>query len=193
MPVNLEGVLAALSGSRISLVVAETRVPGRPGLYAVYGPPAVWKELGLGKPPDGRPLYVGKSECSLLARDIGTHFGDGRTGQSTVRRSMAALLREHLDLHGQPRNTEKPGYFSNYGLSPGDDAKLTAWMRKHLKLAIWAPEKPLQLRPVESQIIIRWQPPLNLTDVITEWTSEIKAARKLMADEARVWRSNLQT
>jgi hypothetical protein len=64
-------------------------VPGRPGLYAIYGGATTWNELGLGEPPDGRPLYIGKAEDSLVTRDLKTHFGDGRTGQSTVRRSFA--------------------------------------------------------------------------------------------------------
>ena len=72
----------------------------------------------LNGPPDDRPLHVGKAEDSLLTREIKTHFGDGRTGSSTVRRSFAALLAHTLDLQGLPRNSAKPGYFSNYGLSP---------------------------------------------------------------------------
>jgi len=80
-------------------------VPGRPGLYAIYGDAKTWKELELGKPPDGRPLYIGKAEDSLVARDLKTHFGDGRTGQSTVRRSFAALLHDTLGLRGVPRAT----------------------------------------------------------------------------------------
>jgi hypothetical protein len=111
-------------------------VPTQPGLYAIYGD-EVWEELGLGAAPDDRPLYVGKAEDSLATRDIKTHFGDGRTGQSTVRRSFAALLAQRLDLHGTPRNPDKPAHFSNYGLSPSDDRKLTDWMKEHLRLAVW--------------------------------------------------------
>jgi GIY-YIG catalytic domain len=74
----------------------EGLVPDRPGLYAIHGDGNTWTGLGLGKPPDDRPLYVGKAEDSLVARDVKTHFGDGRTGQSTVRRSFAALLHDEL-------------------------------------------------------------------------------------------------
>jgi hypothetical protein len=82
-------------------------------------------------------LYVGKAEDSLASRDLKTHFGDGRTGQSTVRRSFAALLHDTLGLPGFPRNIDTPAYFSNYGLSASDDATLTTWMREHLRLAVW--------------------------------------------------------
>ena len=81
-------------------------------------PPRSGTQLGLGTPPDSRPLYVGKAEDSLVARDLRQHFTDGRTGSSTLRRSIAALLHDSMGLRGIPRNPQKPGYFSNYGLSP---------------------------------------------------------------------------
>ncbi|MGH9199061.1 MAG: GIY-YIG nuclease family protein, partial [Acidimicrobiia bacterium] len=158
----------ALADSRARLAGAETKVPRKPGLYAISGDPGVWKELGLGDPPDERPLYVGKAEESLLSRDIGTHFGNGRTGSSTVRRSFAALLRTSLGLQAQPRNPAKPGYFANYGLSPEHDTKLTRWMRDSLQLGFWAPAQPLLLRTVEVEVIRHLEPPLNLTDVVTK-------------------------
>jgi len=118
-----------------SLTAAHSAVPAQPGLYAIYGEAVTWDMLGLGEPPDGRPLYIGKAEESLVTRDLKTHFGDGRTGQSTVRRSFAALLHDTLGLRGMPRNPARPGYFSNYGLSAAHDAALTRWMREHLHLA----------------------------------------------------------
>jgi hypothetical protein len=184
---DLSAAIAALSDPKLTFARAETAAPRRPGLYAVHASGATWERLGLGTPKDDRPLYVGKSESSLLTRDINTHFGDGSTGQSTVRRSFAALLREPLSLSGIPRNPAKPGYFANYGLSPDDDAKLTAWMRKHLSLGLWAPGRAVVLRRIEVEVIAHWAPPLNLTDVVTEWTPMLKAARKLMADDARRW------
>jgi hypothetical protein len=50
------------------LACAEDRVPGRPGLYAIYGDATTWEELGLGQPSDDRALYVGKAEDSLASR-----------------------------------------------------------------------------------------------------------------------------
>jgi GIY-YIG catalytic domain len=139
-------VARASLGHPAPLAGAEARVPGRPGLYAIYGDTKTWQELGLGEPPDGRPLYIGKAEDSLVARDLKTHFGDGRTGQSTLRRSFAALLHDTLNLRGIPRNTAKPGYFSNYGLSAAHDAALTRWMRERLQLAAQAHRERLRPR-----------------------------------------------
>jgi hypothetical protein len=96
-----------------SIAQAEAHVPPRPGLYAIHGSAETWVELGLGEPPDDRALYVGKAEDSLITRDIKAHFGDGRTGQSTLRRSLSALLHAPLGLRGMPRNPDKPGHYSN--------------------------------------------------------------------------------
>lgn len=37
-------------------------------------------------------LYVGKAERRLRGRDLWTLFNTGRTGRSTLRRTLAALL-----------------------------------------------------------------------------------------------------
>jgi len=116
---------------------------GSPGLYAVYAAAATWRELGLGKPPDERPLYMGKAESTLASRDLQGHFGmrargvQSPTGSSTLRRSLAALLASDRGYHGMPRNPAKPGHFSNYGLSAEHDDDLSAWMRRRLRLALW--------------------------------------------------------
>jgi hypothetical protein len=171
------------------LTAAESAVPARPGLYAIYADVATWNELGLGEPPDGRPLYIGKAEDSLVTRDLKTHFGDGRTGQSTVRRSFAALLHDTLGLCGVPRNQARPDYFSNYGLAGAHDAALTRWMRDHLQLAIWPKptDSGFTLGQVERALLIKLLPPLNLQGVVTPWTAQVKAARAVMAEEARAW------
>src|SRR5205807_1716913 len=123
----------------------------------------------------------------LVSRDLDTHFGNGRTGSSTVRRSFAALLREPLALEGRPRNPDKPERPANYGLSPEHDEKLTGWMREHLALAVWP--KPddceIALGAIENSLLQQLRPPLNLRDVVTPWTAQVKVARKNMADQAR--------
>jgi hypothetical protein len=108
-PAVVNAARAALTSPRHSPAEAAPHVAAVPGLYAIYGGQDIWLQLGLGDPPDDRPLYVGKAEESLVSRDLKTHFGSGRTGSSTVRRSFAALLRGTLDLcvataqSGQPR------------------------------------------------------------------------------------------
>lgn len=164
-------------------------VPSLPGLYAVHGDASVWRELGLGDPPDDRPLYIGKAEDSLLVRDVKTHFGDGRTGSSTLRRSFAALLHDSLGLRGMPRNPNNPERPANYGLSPEHDATLTRWMRERLALATWPrpADCRVPLAALERVLIDEVQPPLNLAGSATGWGARIKAARAAMAAEARAW------
>jgi len=179
--------LVVLSGTRHTLAEAAAHVPSVAGLYAIYGDATVWAEVGLGAPPDERPLYVGKAEASLVSRDLDTHFGSGRTGSSTVRRSFAALLCDSLDLHAQPRNPAKPERPANYGLADDGDRRLSDWMRHHLTLAVWAKREGVRLLNVERAVLECWKPPLNLKDVLTPWTGQVSAARMVMADQARAW------
>ncbi|MBY9074229.1 hypothetical protein K1X13_05275 [Nocardioides sp. WL0053] len=72
-------------------------------LYAFYGDDHAWSELELSPAFDGQPLYVGEAERSLNGRDVGTHNAAGKTGSSTVRRSLAALLVNELALVAVPR------------------------------------------------------------------------------------------
>ncbi len=170
-----------------SLAIDEVDAPNAAGLYAVHGSSAAWAALGLGPPPDARPLYVGKAEDSLAARDVRTHFETGKTGSSTLRRSLAALLADQLDLVAMPRNPARPGYFSNYGLEPEGDARLTVWMRAHLTLAVWPAPAGTLLAMVEGAAITKLSPPLNLAGVMTPWSSTVSAARARMAAAARQW------
>jgi hypothetical protein len=190
-----------------ALVVTQARpverrmesAPARPGLYAGHALAEVWLELGLGAPPDARPLYVGKSESSLGGRDVGTHFGftsnargTSVTGGSTLRRSLAALLHDSRRFRGVPRNRANPSHFANYGLTPDQDAALSTWMRERLLLACWAKpiDCPEPLSVIE-RVVSRLLPPLNLASVVTPWKPRVDAARCVMAAEARAWSAQL--
>jgi len=179
---------AALSGPKYKLPDAPDHVPDGAGLYAIYGGPEAWVQLGLGQAPASTALYVGKAEESLVTQDLRTHFLGGRTGQSTVRRSFAALLRDHLSLRGIPRNQTKPERLADFALSEEHDALLTDWMTTHLEIAVW-PKSPdcTALGDVEVAVLKRWSPPLNLRDTRSTWGAKVSAALKLMASDARAW------
>lgn len=185
---TIEDAILALNGARWPIIEAEDHVPGVPGLYAVYGDSTAWADLALADDgPIAGLLYAGKAEDSFVARDLRTHFASGRTGQSTVRRSFAALLRESLDLHGVPRNTEKPGHFANFGLSPDGDERLTRWMWGRLSLAVWPTTGAAPLLDLESAVVRRLDPPLNIEHLPRSSRRHLSAARRAMADEARLW------
>ena len=169
-------------------MAARSHVPTGPGLYAIHGDARTWTELGLGQPPDDRPLYVGKAEASLIARDLNTHFGSGQTGSSTVRRSVAALLRDALALRGIPRNTKKPERPANFGLTGPHDQRLGEWMASRLSLATWSkPSGCDSLLAVERVLLARWKSPLNLRDNDSPWKADVLAARTRMTVDARRW------
>jgi hypothetical protein len=168
------------------IATADRRVEHVPGLYAVFANRGIWRELRLGRRPDGRPLYVGKAEDSLVGRDLKDHFADGRTGSSTLRRSLAALLRAELKLRAIPRNPVRPADFDRFGLSSTHDARLMGWMRTRLWIAIWVAPEGCHLKTIEYNVKFSWLPPLNL-DNGSRWQEFVKAERASMADQARRW------
>jgi GIY-YIG catalytic domain-containing protein len=185
-----ESACAALLGQRYSIDDAVSHVPDEAGLYAVYATPQAWQDLGLELDATLPAVYVGKAERSLSSRDVRTHFARGRTGSSTLRRSLAALLRDPLGLTAVPRNTARPDSSANFGLRPDGEDRLSAWMHEHLSLATWVKPEGADLDAVETGVLRAWQPPLNLSKVATP-SARLKAARRVMADEARAWRDSV--
>lgn len=182
----IAAALEALSGTRHAHSDAVQAVPKEPGLYAFYGDNRAWAELGLSPSFDGQPLYVGKAERSLNGRDVGTHFAAGKTGSSTVRRSLAALLVEELTLVAVPRNLAKPDGSANFGLDTASEARLSGWMVQRLALATWSGSGDASLDEIETAVVRRLRPPLNL-DKVGESRARLREARKRMADIARTW------
>jgi hypothetical protein len=179
--------LETLGASRHVRAEAVELVPRRPGLYAFYGDARAWADLALAPAVEDQPLYVGKAERSLNGRDVGTHFSTGRTGSSTVRRSLAALLTKELALHAVPRNLLHPDGSANFGLEPCSDARLSEWMGARLALATWVRPDGVNLDEIETAVVLRLRPPLNL-DKVGEPRERLRLARMRMADMARAWR-----
>lgn len=117
----LAQAISALRGPGVPIGKIAAEESSHPGLYAFYASASTWGELGLGAPPDDRPLYVGKAESTLASRDVEGHFGmrergmQSPTGSSTLRRSIAALMAPERGYRGTPRNPAKPGHFANFG------------------------------------------------------------------------------
>lgn len=187
-PSVLAEVIASLDQPRHTFSEAMTSVAGAPGLYAFHAEASTWRDLGLGEPPDGRPLYVGKAERSLRSRDVLTHFGTGKTGSSTVRRSLASLLCVDLELKPCPRNLATPDGSASFALEPQDDERLTTWMCERLTLAVWETEPGLSLVDVESDVIKMLAPPLNIAKARTPWRAMLQSRRAAMAAASRAWR-----
>ncbi|WP_405938270.1 hypothetical protein OG338_17795 [Streptomyces sp. NBC_00726] len=186
----MDEVVAALGaltdGPRHTAEEALTAVPGAAGLYAVYGDLPAIRDLAAGTA--GRPLYVGKAERSLAGRDVRTHFATGRTGSSTLRRTLAALLREPLGLRAVPRNVARPDGSANYSLESAGDERLTQWMHARLRLSVWTGPAGAVLDEAETAVLHALRPPLNLAKTGGRADPRVKSARAAMADEARAWR-----
>lgn len=179
--------LDSLAGPGHAYMDAVRLVPKLPGLYAFYGDDHAWSQLGLNPAYDGQPLYVGKAERSLNGRDVRTHFAAGKTGSSTVRRSLSALLVDELALAAVPRNLTKPDGSANFGLDVASEARLSGWMEERLSLATWIKPEGIVLDEVETTVVRRLAPPLNL-DKAGESRAGLRDARKRMADVARAWK-----
>jgi hypothetical protein len=178
--------LIDLDGARYIRSEATHRVPKEPGLYAFYGDERAWSDLDLAPAFDGQPLYVGKAEKSLNGRDVGTHFATGKTGSSTVRRSLAALLAAQLDLVAVPRNLAKPDGSANFSLETAGDRRLSRWMDERLALAAWVKPEDVSLDEVETAVLLRLRPPLNL-DKVGEPRERLRRARGALAAASRMW------
>jgi hypothetical protein len=142
----------------------------------MYGNAQTWRALGLGDPPDDRPLYVGKAEQSLVTRDLEQYFRNSTTGHSSPRRSFAALLATKLQLVACPRRwpNPEPNKFHCYALQPDSDERLTGWMIVHLRLAVWPCRTPLSLDKLETAVLLELKPPLNLTKVDQPWRRQVR-------------------
>ncbi|MGZ6799736.1 MAG: GIY-YIG nuclease family protein [Mycobacteriaceae bacterium] len=183
----IAAALESLAGVRHAHSDAIQLVPKEPGLYAFYGDDHAWSGLGLSPAFEGQPLYVGKAERSLNGRDVRTHFAVGKTGSSTVRRSLAALLGSEFGLVAVPRNPAKPDGSANFGLDPASEACLSDWMEQRLSMATWTQPGHATLDDVETAVLRRLRPPLNL-DKVGEPRERLRQARRRMADIARAWR-----
>ena len=150
---ELEDALRALRGPVLTLSEARDLTPRKAGLYAFYGDEPAWVELGLTYALAVQPLYVGKAERSLNGRDVRTHFASG-SWRVHVRRSLAALFADSLDLVPVPRNRSKPDGSANFGLTPESDDRLSQWMAERLRLATWVKPEGVDLNEVETAVTI---------------------------------------
>jgi hypothetical protein len=160
----------------------------KPGIYAVY---FIGKDFPLKgcTPAKDEIIYLGKTESNQINRDEQTHFASGKTGSSTLRRSMGALLREELLLVPVLRNDDDfdAGRKSIFKFDGVSEEKLTKWMKDNLALSFYEyDQSPEEIDAIESQLIAETKPVLNIDSKNpgNPFAKTIKAARKACADEA---------
>lgn len=158
----LDEILQSLAQTRRP-VGSHADYPGRPGVYAL----ALRKHTSLadfGGP--GRVLYVGIAKESLRDRDMAQHFADRRTGSSTLRRSLGAILKHDLSLVAIPRGVATDKHrCQKYRFDDDGERKLTKWMMENLELGYWCAPPLLSyddLRDNELTTIMELHPTLDL-------------------------------
>lgn len=152
-PARIEDARWLLFDEPVRLEVAVKRLGRGSGVYAWWADPSVLPDLP-GPPNESDPslrlLYLGRA-TSLRGRILRNHLR--RSGSSTLRRTLAGLLRSE-----GYRTTWTKGVV----LVPEDEARLTAWMYAHLRLT-WAQDP--EPATVEAELVRRLHPPLNVHGV----------------------------
>lgn len=151
-----------------------------PGIYAVlyFGKS---KTLGaINGLKSGQIIYIGKTLSSQQSRDADTHFKSGKSGSSTLRRSIGALLRENEKFVPIPRGKgKKEKDTTNYRFDEKSEEVLTTWMLDNLGLAFFEyPKSPDAIRRLELKLLDKLCPVLNIeSNSSNPFLSEVKSAR----------------
>lgn len=169
--------------------MATALYPSAPGIYKVFLADAG----GLAHTPLSHLqtralLYIGRAKRSLRGRDVRQHLASGKTGRSTLRRSLGAVLHDKLRLATRPRDD---GSVSNYSFTPDGEERLTLWMRRYL-LVSWALcPSGKDAAEKEPGLIASLQPALNI-DHRPECAEKalIEALRARCRKGATDWLSN---
>jgi hypothetical protein len=93
----------------------------------------------------------GSSTATLKSRIGGNHL-NGNVGSSTFRKTLAVILFESLSLDKTGQNE----------LSTESEQRLSAWMRRHLAVGVYAVPNRAAIGGLEEHIVSRLDPPLNL-------------------------------
>lgn len=180
---SAKAVLKELHNSRLPARAAS--LPVSPGIYGFFLDPGTCLP---GFAAGGSLVYLGKAEDSLRTRALNKHLTAGRTGSSSLRRSLGAILREELKLIPTPRSTGAPP--DKFKFTPDGERALTDWMMDHLEVGFWRAESDSkQLTNTETEVLRLTRPPLDLdrkTRHLNPKADALEALRKacsLMASE----------
>jgi len=137
-------------------------------------------------------IYVGISKQNLNSRDIKTHFNSKRTGASTLRRSLGAILKVDFNLTAYPRSKKRTKQdIYCYKFNAAGEDKLTEWMLNNLLVGYCAFTNRIEyefLRNYEEDIFKILHPSLDLdrrTRQLNVYYPELDRLRKICRTEAR--------
>lgn len=156
---------------------------GQDGIVAVA---YLGNELGFGLRQEETPKII---FVAAAGEDARRHFYAGRTGYSTIRRSLTALLWNRYDLVPIPRSQDESDLerFSNYAIDEASDEKLDQWMAENLQVAL-LPLPSEQVASTLAGLIAYNAPLLNLqNNPENKYGAEIKLYRKKCEEAARAY------
>jgi len=110
-------------------------------------------------------IYIGKTESNQKKRDYDTHFASGKTGNSTVRKSIGSILCLFNNMNPIPRNDSdyKKRRFSHFKFDEPSEQIITNWMKTNLALSFYEyPENKKLIDKLETEIIKELMPVLNI-------------------------------
>jgi hypothetical protein len=130
VPDPVRAAVAALSGPLAPLDETVAGLAREPGLVAWWGPvPGV---------DAGAEVVLAVGAATMLRNRV-TRQDLYRTGVSELRRVLAGLLLDELDL--------APAWAAEVVLPRADEERLTAWMRAHLRLSWTARDDRREVLP----------------------------------------------
>lgn len=165
--------------------IRDVKFPKEPGLYGIFitNPENIPEGLDFLKIESDKPVYIGKSTNLNNRRNF--HFRNGRTGESTLRRSIGALLKDELKLVAIPgRKNRNDSDFKHHKFKDSGEKGLTAWMTENLEIGYCCIHEE-ELKNIEEKMIEEIRPVLNLQGWENPYSGMIMDARKRCADEAR--------
>jgi hypothetical protein len=172
--------------------IVDADLPTVPGCYVLFVSSAGASSLAIGGFDANTALYVGKADDSIRKRVQQTHLVDGRSGSSTLRRSLGALLRETLLLRPVPRSLKRTDdkRFTNYAFDSESDRRLSVWIAANILVAAVPSPAP---DVTERELIVQLAPPLCLTLWDNPHRTRIKQLRATCAAMARAYEMAVTT
>ena len=158
-----------------------------PGIYAIFYIGENFPLLGSSVSKH-QIIYIGKTETSQEDRDAKTHFVSGKTGSSTVRKSIGSILYESKKLIPIPRNDKDfdSGRFSHFKFNDESEEIITEWMKNNLALAFYEyPKSKAEIENLEADLIDFLVPILNISkNQKNKFKNSLQTLRKECAELA---------
>jgi len=184
---DTKGIIELLRAGEVDYLKT-TSFSQLPGIYALFFIGLDFPILGQ-KVSNHQIIYIGKTETSQEQRDLKTHFTTGKTGSSTVRKSIGAILSEKEKLAPIPRNHTdyQEGRFSHFKFDDESEIIITNWMRNNLALSFYEyPKTKQEIEDLETKLIHELIPILNISkNLKNDFKSTLEKLRKKCAAAAQ--------